>query len=203
MQVSAINASVPSFKSTIKNQDDFNELVSSAAVLEDAFQKVTPKKQENDKKSVMGIAVSVGFGLLAMCAASQFAASRCIEIPVFKNLPDLMEKGLKAISKNTNKLSAALQGTDKKALAFAGAGISKFDEFAKSFYKSSIKGSGSASDAFVKLSGVAGAILGTKALVNADGNNDGVADIAQKSQNAYTSMLQNAEAINTLVKLIA
>ena len=205
MQLGAINTAIPSFKSNvITSQNEIDEMVSSLQTLDDSFSKVTKSKKDGDKKNLLGIATSIGVGALLMCAASQYAAGKCIKIPIFEKIPDLMEKVLKGVSNQAVKLSSTLQGTDKKGLKFVGSGIGKAEEFAKNLYKTNIKGvDGTASEAFVKLAGVAGAIFGTKALVETDGNGDGISDIAQKSQNAYKGMLKNAEALNTVIKFIA
>ena len=205
MQLGAINTAIPSFKSkVITSQDEIDEMVTSLQTFDDSFSTVTKSKKDGDKKNFLGIATSIGVGALLMCAASQYAAGKCIKIPIFSKIPDLMEKAFKGVSNQAVKLSSTLQGTDKKGLKLVGSGVGKVEEFAKNLYKTNIKGAdGTASEAFVKLAGAAGAIFGTKALVETDGNGDGISDIAQKSQNAYTGMLQNAEALNTLVKVLA
>lgn len=205
MQLGAINTSVPSFKSkVITSQNEIDEMVTSLQTLDDSFSKVTKSKKDGDKKNFLGIAASVGAGAIVMCAAAQFFAGKCIQIPMFAKIPNLMEKAFKGISNQAVKLSSTLQGTDKRGLKLVGSGVEKIEEFAKNLYKTNIKGAdGTASEAFVKLAGAAGAIFGTKALVETDGNGDGISDIAQKSQNAYSGMLKNAQALDTVVKLLA
>ena len=214
MQLGAINTAIPSFKSkVITSQDEVDEITRSLETLNDSFSKAVKSKKVNedsennkdsDKKNVLGIAASVGAGAIVMCAAAQFFAGKCIQIPMFAKIPNLMEKAFKGISNQAVKLSSTLQGTDKKALNLVGSGIGKAEEFAKNLYKTDIKGvEGTADKAFIKLAGLTGAIFGTKALVETDGNGDGISDIAQKSQNAYAGMLQNAQALDTVVKLLA
>lgn len=122
---------------------------------------------------------------------------------LFGNKPSkAAEKGLRKGAKFVENLSANLKNSNGKKLSkianYVGNGLEKAEGFAKTAYKTIAKNS--SVTGFIFVAGIISAAALLPGLLKKDGNNDGVADIMQKSQNVYA---QNSQKLDNLQEKIS
>ncbi len=209
MNISAIAGCTPikpqvSFGSDQKR--DYNKVVSAANNIADSFD--TQKKQETktdenipEKKSKLGVLVSLGAACLVMYAGGKFAASKVNEI--FPKFAPAFEKGLKRTADFVKEKSSALAEKDGKIASTAGRIVEGAEKTARNIYKKCIKKDGNAAEAFKNLAGAAAVAVGLPQIAAADGNKDGIRDISQKNVNAYKSAIENVGFLSEIVNILS
>jgi len=125
---------------------------------------------------------------------------------LFKNKPSkLLESGLKWLSKGAKNASATLLTSEGKKFSqvanVAGQLLDKTESFAKQAYKTISKSS--PVKGLYMIFGTLSLLTFFPALLKKDGNEDGVADIMQKSQNVYAQNTQKLDKLQEKASVAA
>ncbi len=156
------------------------------------------KAKKEDLKSPLVIAGSVAASILATYAVGKRAGSMITAIPAMKNVPVAIEENLKTASKKVQNYAAKLisdvsEGTISKVKNIAGKTIKGAEKAARTGYKKiayynteNVINPERARRAFTNAAGAVAAASVVPQILTKDNNEDGIKDIVQKSQNAYT-----------------
>jgi len=212
MQVGAINSI--NFKGydrpEVIDAQDFEVLESQIDLAEgfDKFDKAADLTKKlvdgEDMKKPAEAAVAIGYAGAKTFTKGAVAALAIDNL--FKNKPSkLFETGLKAISKNTKSIASTMLSSEGKRFSqvanLAGDLLDKAEGIAKQAYKTVSKNN-SAKGLAVMFGGLS-LLTFFPALLKKDGNEDGVADIMQKSQNVYAQSSQKIDKITDKANVIA
>ncbi|MCD7780136.1 MAG: hypothetical protein LUH05_05640 [Candidatus Gastranaerophilales bacterium] len=154
--------------------------------------------KKDDLKSPLMIAGSVAASILATYATGKIAASRLTVIPFMEKVPVAVEEKLKSASGNIQNYAKKLisdspEGTVNKLKNAAGKTMKNLEKAARTGYKKiayvnteNVKNPERARRAFTNVSGTVAVASLVPKILSSDHNEDGIKDVAQKSQNAYT-----------------
>lgn len=202
MQINAINSmNFKGYNSEIIDipQEDFEVVPYDVDADIDKFEKATELTKQlvesKDMKKPIEAAVAIGYAA-AKTFVGGFATASFIDGRFKTNKPsELFEKGLKQVSKGMKQVSGSLLSSDGKRISslakFAGSMLDKAEGLAKTAYKAISKNS--ATRGLAMIAGGLSLLAFFPALLKKDDNEDGVADIMQKSQSVYT---QGADKMN-------
>lgn len=158
--------------------------------LNDSFKK--EGSEENDKKNPVATAVSVAGACLSMFALGRVAGKGAMAL-VNKIPASAKENAAEFVKKQTSKIKAPkITIKNEKAAQFVSNAYKQVASFAAKCKANPENVAG----------GIAALTL-APAIITADGNQDGVADIAQKNINAYSSALKSAEIFADMFESIA
>ena len=196
MNVSAVNCTPikpqVAFQGKI-DSDDYNSTKSATDEIFDTYIK------SSDIKKPLAIAGSIGLAVLCAFVGGKAIASKATII--CPKLPQTFEKGLKSVHGKVKNVVASLtkeveNPTKKDTLKnLAGKTLDKTDDAAKSMYKKLSKMSilskaknpvDDATRGFTNMSGLVSVATVVPPILGKDSDGNGVNDILEKSQNAYT-----------------
>lgn len=196
MNVSAINCTpikpqTPSFNGGfVDKSDDYDRVVEVTSRINDEF------VESDSIKKPVAAAASIGLaGLLAFASGKKLATFASTYL---KKAPQTLETALKTGSKAVKNASKTLinENPDKlsKAKNIAGKAIEGAENIARKGYKKlayagiseEVVNPERATKAFQNIGGWLGLATVFPAICGRDANNDGVSDILQRGQNAYT-----------------
>lgn len=177
-----------------KKNSDYVRVLTQSQEIADTFKKTDA--EGNQLKSPLATAVSVVGVVLSTFLlgknignlSSKLGSKLATKIPV-----DLKSKAAKFISSVDDKVFNSLAGMKNTKLANK---LFNFTELAKSGVSYAMKNPGNVAGA-VAVAGIAPKI------VKADGNGDGIADIAQNNISAYNSALKNAELLTEIASVLS
>ncbi len=177
----------------------------------------------NVKKPVSAAISILLAGMLAFATGKVLAQKVAVIAEKFKlNLPEMFDKFLKTISKKATEIAGKLENKNP-ATAFdkfknlAGKAIAGGEKTARELYKKVAYGGPEIAEdvavkqaqAFANLGGMVGIATAFPSVVSKDSNDDGVADILQRGQNAYTGaktkmgqLMEKAGKFSELVDLL-
>ncbi len=180
-------------------------------------------KSSNVKKPVAAVVSVALAGLLAFATGKVIAQKAAVIGEKLKlNLPELLDKNLRSLSNGVTKAADKLKNDNPvtksdKFKNMVGKTVTSAVNFGKSLYRK-IAYSGVADDAtvavrqakaFANLGGIAGIATAFPAVATRDNNDDGVSDILQTGQNAYTGaktkmgqVMEKAGRFSELVDLL-
>lgn len=179
----------------------------------DEFQKTHVKS--DDIKSPLAIGISVAASAAGIYAVGK--GSGAVFSKIFKSAPQKLEGALKKGSQMVQNKAKSLSSADvtpgklKKAKEITGKVLAKTEELARNGYKK-IAYSGIPKDvanperanrAFQNAAGAAAVASVVPQILKKDSNDDGVKDIVQKSQNAYTGAKSSLADISALGEIVS
>ncbi len=192
-------------------QDRYNQLTEFADKVDNDY-----VNSSNIKKPIAAF-LSVGLAALVAFATGKLVASKAsiIAEKVKLDLPSMLDNGLKKASNKVKtfgeKLKTEVPATKGQQVKNAlGKAITFSEEKAKMVYKklaySGVKPTDSAEiikqKAFANIGGITGLALGLPGFCAKDSNSDGVNDILQRGQNAYTgAKTKAAQALSECGKI--
>ncbi len=217
----AAKTKVKDMKESLAKTSDVEEKAITATNKEEILDKIEKGEvvAAGDIKNPINIAASIVLAGLSIYVTGKNAGA--LFSKVFKGAPAAMENGLKGASKFIEKraksLTTVTPGKLNKAKDIAGKILYKTEELAKKGYKriayagipKNINASERTTEAFKNVSGAGAVALMVPRILKRDSNEDGVSDIMQKTQNAYTgtkrdigSALENATVISEVISAL-
>ncbi len=199
MSISAVNCT------PIKPQVAFGKEVDFSDVdrLYDASRKydefIDSSNDKPKKKSIFKTFISVGMAVAATFIGGKLLAAKALEI-LPKNTSDKIADFAKFVfGKVSNGLIILSQNEKHVRLANAAEHANNILSSFKSGMSNVVKNQGV--DGIIKNTAGLASIVGlTPKIVTADGNNDGIADIAQEGVNAYKSALDELGVVSDIIK---
>lgn len=204
MSISAINCSPlkpqVSFRSA-QGVDEANKVLQLSKQLGDNFHKVD--SEGNDIKNPLQTATSVLAACLAMFALGKGAGK--VALTAAKKVPASAKKtiadGFGKVKTFVSKQAAKLPKNEKVTTVLNNT-VGKASNAVKSSVAKAVQKSG-AEKVFTTTAGVVAASTLVPKIVKADDNGDGIADIAQKSVNAYQSAFKSAEIFADMISALS
>lgn len=211
MQVGAINS--VNFKANEKfDLDDFEKSINAVRILENKQKKDTVEfsdeneNQEPKKKNILELGLSIAGTVIGAFLLSKKAYNKAT--PKIKEALSKISQSydLKGVANNFQKLALDPAKGKVKTVIENSKLLNNINEKAKTIINNL-----TTKDNFVvnklkdkaNVAGVIGAVAGTTYVATTDGNEDGVADIAQKGVNAYRNAIEKLEPLAEAIKVLS
>lgn len=180
--------------------DEAQRVLQLSRELNDSF---TKKDDEATVKHPLQTAVSLVGAALAMYTIGKGAGKAILALAkkTPANVKSGLEKGCKSVSDWATKQTGKLPVNEKLANAYTKT-VGKVANGVKKGVSNAIEKNG-VEKVFTTATGALAAATLVPKIAKADGNGDGIADIAQKNVNAYTSAFKTAEIFADMINAIS
>ena len=210
MNISASNSVNPNLNTSFGREvsfDDSEKIIILGQDLKDSFKKNAPNGDDEapEKKSIVGVCTSVTVAVL-----SSFVAGKCLALKMMTAFPSLTPKLTNVVRKNAdfvkNYADDVVNGVKMqkggKAAKVVASKVAQAENFARGQFVK-LRDKVGIESAVGTIAGAAAAAAISPEIISVDGNNDGVADIAQKNVNAYRNAAQNIGIVSEIVSVLA
>lgn len=183
--------------------DEAQKVLQLSKELSDSFRKEDKEGEEVKVKHPLQTAVSLVGAALAMYTVGKGAGKAAIALS--KKAPESLKKGLtegyKNVSKWASKQAGKLPTNEKLAHAYTNT-VGRVANGVKKGVTDAVAKNG-AEKVFTTATGALAVATLVPKVAKADGNGDGIADIAQTGINAYQSAFKTAEIFADMIDAIA
>lgn len=195
MNIAAANSASISHQTSFGkeyNVEDAQRVLDLSKELNDSF----AQENQPEKKGVLGKAASY-----AGAVASIYITGLCLAKLVSKAGDTLIIPCLRNGANFVKNSAAKLSGVENKYISSAARNVSKAENLAREAFVK-IRNSENAQGLFGKIVGTASVVAVAPKILKADGNKDGVSDIAQKNINAYSSAVRNMGIVSEMIETL-
>lgn len=196
MNISAVNSTSISRQTSFGkeyNVEDAQRVLDLSKELNDSF----CLENEPEKKGVMGKAASY-----AGAVASIYITGLCLAKLASKAGSTMLMPCIKDGANFVRNSASKLSRVENKYISSAAKNVSKAENIARETFVK-ISNSESAQGVFGKIIGTASVVAVAPKILKADGNKDGVSDIAQKNINAYSNAVKNMGIVSDMIETLS
>lgn len=195
MNISAANCTSISHQTSFGKEydvEDAQRVLDLSKELNDSFS----AENQPEKKGIVGKAASY-----AGAVASIYITGLCLAKLASKASDTLLMPCLRKSANFVKNNAAKLSRVENKHISSAAKNISKAENIARETFKK-IRNSENAQGLFGKIVGTASVVAVAPKILKADGNKDGVSDIAQKNINAYSTAVRNMGIVSEMIETL-